>query len=89
MGSMVSSRAKPQIPRLVRLTLLGIANKAERLVNEVFGKVIAFLGLIGLLDKCIVLSKIGIPNRPSPSSPGTCGFVRALTMLRITLPRTT
>ena len=58
---MVGARAEPQVPGLVGLGLLGVADEAQRLVGQVLGQVVAVLGHIGLVDVVVVLGQVGIP----------------------------
>ena len=59
--SVVGARAEPQVPRLVRLRLLRVADELERLVGEVLRQVVAVLGPVGLLDVVVVLGEVGKP----------------------------
>ena len=58
---MVGARAEPQVPRLVRLSLLGVAEELERLVGQVLGQVVAVSGQVGLIDVVVVLGEVRIP----------------------------
>jgi hypothetical protein len=60
-GRVVGAGAEPQVPGLVGLGLLGVADEPERLVRQVLGEVIAVLGRVGLVDVVVVLRQVGIP----------------------------
>jgi hypothetical protein len=60
-GGVVGAWAEPQVPGLVRLRLLGVADEAQRLVGEVPGQVVAVLGPIRLVDVVVVLGQVRIP----------------------------
>jgi hypothetical protein len=57
----VGAGAEPQVPGLVGLRLLGVADHAQRLVGEVLGQVVAVLGEGRLVDVVVVLGEAGIP----------------------------
>ncbi len=59
--SVVGARAEPQVPRLVRLGLLGVADHPQRLVGEVLRQVVAVLGQVRLVDVVVVLGQARIP----------------------------
>ncbi len=61
MRGVVGARAEPQVPRLVGLALLGVADELERLVGEVLGEVVALVGRVGLADVVVVLREVGKP----------------------------
>jgi len=61
MGRMIRAGIKPEIPRLMWFGLLRISNKAQRLVSQVFGKVVAILRSVRLVDKVVVLDQIREP----------------------------
>jgi hypothetical protein len=60
-GRVVGSWAEPQVPGLLRLRLLGVADHAQRLVGEVLGEVVAVLGPVRLLDVAVVLGEVRVP----------------------------
>ena len=60
-GGVVGARAEPQVPGLVRLRLLGVADELQRLVGQVLGEVVAVLGPVRLLDVVVVLGQVRIP----------------------------
>ena len=57
----VGAGAEPQVPGLVGLGLLGVADHPQRLVGEVLGQVVAVLGQVRLVDVVVVLGEVGIP----------------------------
>ena len=57
----VGARAEPQVPGLVGLGLLGVADEPQRLVGQVLGEVVAVLGQVGLVDVVVVLGEVRIP----------------------------
>ena len=57
----IRAGAEPQVPGLLRLGLLDVANHLQRLVCQVLRQVVALLGGVGLLDVAVVLGEGRVP----------------------------
>jgi hypothetical protein len=59
-GGVAGAGAVVQVPGLVRVDRLGIADELDRLVGDVFGEVIAIFRAVGLLDGVVVVDQVGV-----------------------------